>query len=331
MVALRAVAAQAVAAADVVEQQAVCHAPRGVLGIGQRVEVDQRRADGRSDVRRAGVAGDEQACAADQRTQFPQSELADQGMRRAAPAVGERAQRLHIVAVAGEDDLVLELPVQHADQDQPVADGIAARGGARPRMQHQVGRCRIDRPFLKHGTDARGIRRGDGEGKRGVGGRAADIGDQVELALHFVAGRPFALALRHPVGEQLVRVLAAGGKPQGNARQLAQHRGGQGALRVRRKHDGGIEALGSELRGAFLQRLRAHGVVVLHPGGTKTDRSVELGNVRRRRRARRGAEQGQMAARQGLAQGPDRRRAHEHVAERIEPDAQDAPCGLSGP
>jgi hypothetical protein len=75
VVALRAHAPEAIPARHVVEQHPVRDQPWRVLWVRLRIQVDQRRAKRRADVRRAGIVSDHYRRQRDRRTQLAESEL----------------------------------------------------------------------------------------------------------------------------------------------------------------------------------------------------------------------------------------------------------------
>ncbi|MDR9045062.1 hypothetical protein FEP73_02428 [Burkholderia multivorans] len=200
------------------------------------------------------------------------------------------------------------------DEPAPAAVRVAApraaealQRGAQPRLHRPA--CRVAR-FERHPP---------------VGGLRADRAHQRELARHFVPHLLIGLGLRDAVGQQPVRVLSAMREPQRNAGEPAHHRGRQRALAIDGEDHRRVETRGQqpvdhvEIGDRIGRRVR-----VLDPWRVVRPHVVDHRQMRAERRARARREQRQMPAVAAFLQRAQCRRRHQHVAEIVEPHAQNA-------
>ncbi|VWB24778.1 hypothetical protein BLA24064_01004 [Burkholderia latens] len=158
-----------------------------------------------------------------------------------------------------------------------------------------------------------------------VGRLRADRAHQRKLARDFVAHVRLRLGFGHAVGQQFIRILAAMREPQRNAREPAHHRGRQRTLAVHGEDHGRVEAAGEqpvdhvEIRDRIAARIG-----VLDPRRIVGPHVVDHRQMVRQRGAGARRQQREPAAVAALLQRTQRGRRHQHVAEAVEPHAQDA-------
>ncbi|VWC10331.1 hypothetical protein BDO18943_05272 [Burkholderia dolosa] len=159
----------------------------------------------------------------------------------------------------------------------------------------------------------------------------ADRAHQRELARDLVTDLRVGLGLRHAVGQQLIRVLAAMREPQRNAGEPAHHRRRQRALAVHGEDHRRIEAAREQPvdHVEIDDRVAAH-VRMLDPRRVVRPHVVDHRQMLRERGAGARRQQRDAAAVAALLQRAHRRRRHQHVAEAVEPHAQDAPRTIPG-
>ena len=155
---------------------------------------------------------------------------------------------------------------------------------------------------------------------------------QVELAADLMAHAVADLvAIGDLVAQQAIGALTGMAQHPGNAGEPAHRRRRKDALRADGEDDGRVIVLIGPLReglalhpprrqAASRQRVGAG----LHPRRMEADDAVHLRQMRRQRRHRRRGQQRQLSLRQRLAHRRERRRRHQHVAEVVQPDQQDA-------
>src|SRR5207253_2804844 len=107
--------------------------------------------------------------------------------------------------------------------------------------------------------------------------RTADCADEVQLPAHLVAADGLWFRFRHPVRQQLIRILTAVGQAEGDVRQVGYKGRGKGALAVDGEDHGAVETGLRQAGDNFGVAGLAPGARRLHPGGIVDDDVVYLG------------------------------------------------------
>jgi len=200
-------AAITVAARHIDVQHAVRHAPRRVLRVGQRVQVDDRRAERGREMHGAAVVRQQQVGRFDQRAELAERQRAGERHRARPGALAHGFDQRALARAAGHRDAV----EQRREPRGRLAEALgrpAPRRGARARMHDQPARARrVARPAepLQRRAQPRVQRAARGvaglERHAPVRGRRADRAHQRELARDLVAHVRFRLGLGHAVGQ----------------------------------------------------------------------------------------------------------------------------------
>ena len=130
---LRADAPVTPAAGHIVVEHAIGHHPGRVLRVDQRVEIDDRRAHGGSDVRRAGVIADDDRRQLEEGCQLGQIQLVDQRKGGSLHHLLDTCDKLHLSLRAGEGEGFV-FPHQQAGGGGEMFRRVAAR---RPSSRHE--------------------------------------------------------------------------------------------------------------------------------------------------------------------------------------------------
>lgn len=330
-------AAIAIAARHVGIQRAMRHAPRRVLRVGQRIEIDDRRAERGREMDGAAVVRQQQLGRLDQRAEFAKRQHAGKRQRTRPHPLAYHVHQRTLARAARHGDAV----EQRRDTRGRLAEAFgrpAPRRRARARMHDQPARARrvrLARPAraLQRRTQPRmqrAPRRVAGlERHPPIGRVRADRAHQRKLARNLVAHPRLRLGLRHAVTQQLIRILAAMREPQRNAREPAHHRGRQRALAVDGEDHGRVETARQQLvdHAAVGGRIAAR-IRMLDPRRVVYPYVVDHRQMIRERGARVRGQQREPAPGAAFLQRAHCGRRHQHVAEIVQPHAQNAPRTL---
>src|SRR3954471_1294879 len=88
---------------------------------------------------------------------------------------------------------------------------------------------------------------GDAKGEMPVASRAAGLRDEIELALHFMPDLSRGLRIRHPVGQELIRIFVAVRETARNAGEVTEVTRGQRVLAVDGEDHRRVEASRSQV------------------------------------------------------------------------------------
>ena len=267
-------------------------------------------------VSRSGRAGD-------QRREFRQRGATDERVRRHPGHRLYVRDQCRLRRRAGEEHLPARFDHEAARDRREPLGGVAAGGCRRARMNDDPRPGRIDRRLRQQAIGASGRLVGHAQPHPLIGRAAADRGDQIELAPHFVANAPLRLRLRHPVGEQLIGILPAVRQPERDVREVAEEGGRQRILAENGEDHRRVELPRPQpLRHReFRAAVRARGGR-LHPRRIVDDHVVNHRDQRRDGRPGRRGEQRQAALRLALFERRHRGRGHQHVPDMIEAHAE---------
>ena len=150
-----------------------------------------------------------------------------------------------------------------------------------------------------------------------------DARHQIQLPAHLVPDERIGLGLGPPIGQQLIRVLAAVGQPERYASEITYQSGRKCILTINGEDHCGIE---SRIVQPFDQGdVRAGMTAIrrrLHPGGLIHHHVVDPGDEGRRSRPGIRGQERDPALRARLPHGPERGRSHQDITHRVETDTE---------
>ena len=252
--------------------------------MGEGVEIDHRRAQGRSDVGRARVVAEQEVGTVDQRAEAADAQLAGQRHRGCAHRAARGVDGLFLLGLAGEDGgQPGDIPVRarrRADIRRPASDALRRRCTASTS-------CRMPSPITS-GSASQSLSSACGFSRQ-------------------CASRSGMPACRHrsAAGNALcvhgVKMMAASKRPS--------------TRRCRSRHSAAVDVLAASASASASPRIQ--GAVNAMQSSTKGRCGRERGTARRR-------EHRDRRARRRFVHGGKGRPRHQHVAELVEPDCEDA-------